>query len=315
MIKGKKQMKKQATLGDADGQFGETDFFGLDEFGLPTSREAHGALIGAGVGAIGTIAVQKYSAPGSKLRRYAEGVGMIAGVAVGGAMMLKESTKSMGYAAAMTALVANGLRQVNNMLFPQKYAVADLQNMMAYATSAGGGYVDPLNYAAPAYAAPMPVTVAPAYTAPAPAPAGYTTQAALPAATGASASAGTASSTTSTGTNQTVTTTSPATSGWGGTVINPAYRAGRGGFGIHAIEPGYNVPGGGFGTPVIQKAFPVASPGFGAAMKRSGPPTLVGAGDYGLGRNPGVSQLGRLGGPAISAMGAHFGSTLFGANG
>ena len=287
------------TMGDADGQFGETDFFGLDEFGLPTSREMTGALIGAGVGAIGTIAAQKYAKPGSKINRYAEGVGMLAGVAVGGAMMLKESTKSMGFTAMATAVVGNGLRQMRDILFPTKYAVADLQNMLAYAATTGNGYCDPLNYnytaAAPAVYAPS----APVMIAPAPAPT-YSTPALPP-----STSSGT---TTSTGTNTTVTQTSPPTSGWGVPVINKAYPVSSSGFGIHAIEPGYAVPGG-FGGTVINKAYPVASAGLG---KHAGPPTLLGAGDYGLGRNPGVTQLGRLGGPGISALGAHFGSTLFG---
>jgi hypothetical protein len=74
-----------------------------------------------------------------------------------------------------------------------------------------------------------------------------------------------------------------------------------------------------FGDPVIDPAYPIpgsvhgAFGGFGAARPELvGPPTLVGAGDYGMSENPGATQTKLLGGPSISALGAHYGATLFG---
>jgi len=82
--------------------------------------------------------------------------------------------------------------------------------------------------------------------------------------------------------------------------------------GIPSIEPGYAVPGG-FGAPVIESQYPVpGSVGFAGRPELVGPPTLVGAGNYGLDDNPAVKQLAQLGGPEISALGAHYGATLFG---
>ena len=96
--------------------------------------------------------------------------------------------------------------------------------------------------------------------------------------------------------------------------------------GIPSIEPGFVVPANlpammnhGFGAAKIEPAFPVqgsisgGGAGFGANRPDLvGPPTLVGAGDYGMGDNPGLQQARLLGGPSVSTMGAHFGATLFG---
>lgn len=110
-----------------------------------------------------------------------------------------------------------------------------------------------------------------------------------------------------------------APAGWGGVVIDPtAVIQPGGGFGIHTIEPGYAVHGGGFGAPVIDRAYPIpgsihSGGGFaGSRPELVGPPTLVGAGDYGMGENPAVKQAALLGGPSVSALGAHYGATLFG---
>lgn len=82
--------------------------------------------------------------------------------------------------------------------------------------------------------------------------------------------------------------------------------------GIPSIEPGYAVPGQ-LGAPVIESQYPVpGTVGFAGRPELVGPPTLVGAGNYGLDDNPGVRQLAQLGGPEISALGAHYGATLFG---
>jgi hypothetical protein len=118
-------------------------------------------------------------------------------------------------------------------------------------------------------------------------------------------------------------------SGWGGVVMDPTaviqpYQGN--GFGIHTIEPGYVVPanlpsmmnGGGFGAATIEPGYLIpgsasGSSGFGQNRPDLvGPPTLVGAGDYGMGENAGATQTRLLGGPSVSSMGAHFGATLFG---
>jgi len=123
----------------------------------------------------------------------------------------------------------------------------------------------------------------------------------------------------------------PSTFGWNGVVIDPTavIQPGMGnGFGIATIEPGYVVPAnlpsmmnGGFGAATIEPAYPVPGSihggggygGFGGNRPELvGPPTLVGAGDYGMSDNPAVQQTKLLGGPNLSSMGMHFGATLFG---
>jgi hypothetical protein len=86
-----------------------------------------------------------------------------------------------------------------------------------------------------------------------------------------------------------------------------------------APAPGQFGYGYGFGAPVIDAAYPIpgsvqsGSYGFGAARPELvGPPTLVGAGDYGMSENAGATQTRLLGGPSISALGSHYGATLFG---
>lgn len=81
------------------------------------------------------------------------------------------------------------------------------------------------------------------------------------------------------------------------------------------------------GAPVIDPAYPIPGSvqgdnqgygfgygyGYGATRPELvGPPTLVGAGDYGMSENAGATQTKLLGGPSISSLGAHYGATLFG---
>ena len=110
----------------------------------------------------------------------------------------------------------------------------------------------------------------------------------------------------------------PAAGGLGIHTIEPGYAVPASGLGIHTIEPGYAVPASGLGAVTIDPAFPVQGSmpnGLGAARPELvGPPTLVGAGDYGMGENPAVAQSKLLGGPSVSALGAHYGATLFGHN-
>lgn len=227
-------------MGDV-GEVGEVDMFGLDEFGQPAGADAlWGAVIGGGIGT-GTAIIARAmtkTKPESKLHQYSELTGLLAGGIAGGIMMAFPGTRRMGWAAAATALVTNGLRQLEQSLF-----------------------------------APKPAAEVPA--------------------------------------------------GWGGVTIDPTAVIQPSGFGIPAIEPGYvvpaNLPAQGFGAAAIEPAYPIpgsisgGSAGFGADRPELvGPPTLVGAGDYGMSENPAAQQTKLLGGPNLSAMGAHFGATLFG---
>lgn len=113
----------------------------------------------------------------------------------------------------------------------------------------------------------------------------------------------------------------PAPGGWGNVVIDPtAVIQPYQGLGIHTIEPGYAVSNG-LGAVMIDPAYPVPGSvqggyGFGAARPELvGPPTLVGAGDYGMSENAGATQTRLLGGPSVSALGSHYGATLFGHQG
>lgn len=92
--------------------------------------------------------------------------------------------------------------------------------------------------------------------------------------------------------------------------IEPGYAVPASGLGIHAIEPGYAVPASGLGEVAIDPAFPV--PGSVHAGLAAARPELVGASDYSMSNVPGAAQNKLLGGPSVSALGAHYGATLFG---
>lgn len=255
---------------DYDGM-GEVDMFGLDEFGQPAGGDSMwGAVIGGGVGTGAAIIARAMTKPTSKVHQYSELAGLLAGGIAGGIMMAFPGTRRMGWAAAATALVTNGLRQLENSVFnPMAMTAAEAQATAAAAAAS------PEGTATPAQGAQF------------------------------------------------------ARAGFAGVTINPTgviapYQGN--GFGIATIEPGFVVPANlpamqnnGFGNVTIDPAFPVpgsisgGSAGFGADRPELvGPPTLVGAGDYGMGNDPGAAQVRTLGGPGISAMGAHFGATLFG---
>ena len=266
-------------LGDADGfsDVGEVDMFGLDEFGQPAGGDSMwGAVIGGGVGTGVAIIARKMSDPTKSIHKFSELLGLAAGGLAGGVMMAFPGTRRMGWAAVATAFVTNGLRQLEDSLFPDQLTAA------AAATQAATAAASPTG------------------TAPTPTAGQVATQA--PAALGRM--------------------------GLGAVTINPTaviqpYQGNGNGFGIATIEPGFVVPANlpamqnnGFGAVAIDPAFPVPGSiqnGFGAAKPELvGPPTLVGAGDYGMSDNPAVQQTKILGGPNLSSMGMHFGATLFG---
>jgi hypothetical protein len=259
-------------LGDTDGfsDVGEVDMFGLDEFGEPAGGDSMwGAVIGGGVGTGVAIIARAMTKTSSPVHKFSELAGLVAGGAAGGIMMAFPGTRRMGWAAVATAFVTNGLRQLEQSLFPPKSDNAEIAAQAQKAAAAPDGK------AAAATADEVKKTAA----------------------------------------------------GWGGVTIDPTAVIQPGqGFGIHAIEPGYVVPANlpalqnGFGAVAIDPAYPIpgsihggGGAGFGANKPELvGPPTLVGAGDYGMSNDPAVTQTKLLGGPNVSSMGMHFGATLFG---
>jgi hypothetical protein len=249
-------IKKNTLEGFSDGEVGDVDMFGLDEFGMPQGTDPlWGAVIGGGVGTSAAMLARKFGKSHTALHKYSEAVGFLVAGAAGGAMVAFPNTRRMGWAAIATAFVTNGVRQLEHSLFPTKFSHQHLAAMHAHAMATDGT----------ASAADM--------KAPMSAPGGW-----------------------------------------------------DGGFGIHSIEPGYPVPSGyvgpGLGAAVIDAAYPIPGSvsqsgsfdGGGFNDAPVGPPTLLGAGDYGLNNNPAVQQNTLLGGPTLSALGAHFGSTLFSNN-
>lgn len=269
-------MKNNGNLGDTDGfsDVGEVDMFGLDEFGQPAGGDSMwGAVIGGGVGTGVAMIARKMTDPTKSVHKFSELLGLAAGGIAGGVMMAFPGTRRMGWAAAATALVTNGLRQLENSLFPDQLTAA------AAATQA------------------QQAAVSPTGTAPTP-------------------------------TQQQVATNPAAFGrGFGIPTIEPGYvvpanlpAMANNGLGAVTIDPAFPVPGsihgGGFGGVVIDPTA-VIQPGAGfgrSGVELVGPPTLVGAGDYGMSDNAGANQTKILGGPSLSAMGAHFGATLFGGN-
>lgn len=268
---------KYGNLGDTDGfsDVGEVDMFGLDEFGQPAGGDSMwGSVIGGGVGTGVAIIARKMTDPTKTAHKFSELLGLAAGGIAGGVMMAFPGTRRMGWAAVATAFVTNGLRQLENSMFPDQLTAAAASTQAAAAQ------------ASPTGTAPTPTA----------------DQVQKQAAAGFGR-------------------------GWGGVTIDPTavIPPGMGnGFGIATIEPGYVVPANlpamtnnGLGAVAIDPAYPVPGSihgnGFGAARPELvGPPTLAGAGDYGMSNDPAVQQVKVLGGPNLSSMGMHFGATLFG---
>jgi hypothetical protein len=118
------------TLGDYSeydfgdvGEYGNVNFFGLDEFGAPVGMNPmYGALIGTSLATGAAIALRSMTAKGGFLNTYAEGLGFVAGAAAGGAMMVSPGTRAAGLTAIGAAFLSNGLRQLEKMLLPGNYA-------------------------------------------------------------------------------------------------------------------------------------------------------------------------------------------------
>lgn len=79
-----------------------------------------GAAVGAGGSTVASIAVRQIFKKNLKLIQWSEGIGAGVGVLSGAAMLLlggKKGWKQAGYIAMLSAVLANGLRQIELMAF------------------------------------------------------------------------------------------------------------------------------------------------------------------------------------------------------
>lgn len=89
---------------------GEVDLLGLDEFGQnPGMRTVYGALIGAGVASVATVAAKNLTDPGTWANDNAEWVGLGAGLLTAGAMYAMPGTRHAAVWAAGTAALSLGV--------------------------------------------------------------------------------------------------------------------------------------------------------------------------------------------------------------
>lgn len=103
--------------------------------------------------------------------------------------------------------------------------------------------------------------------------------------------------------------------GWGIHAIEPGYAVNGANLGIHAVEPGYAVNGAhGLGIHAVEPGYAVNG-GLGAVTVDPGFP-VPGSITQGLAAaQPDVTLVGagpQLASPSVSALGAHYGATLFG---
>lgn len=88
----------------------DVDLLGYDGLGDPTGLPAiYGAMIGAGVATAAEIGVNQFW-PAQKLAGNAELIGLGAGLAAAGAMIVFPETRHAGWTAGAVALISNGLR-------------------------------------------------------------------------------------------------------------------------------------------------------------------------------------------------------------
>ena len=109
-------------------EYGSVDLFGLDEFGQPQGMSQNwGAAIGAATQASVAIAVKEFTS----MRAYSEGIGAVAGAAVGGAMIAMPNARAAGWTTVITSLVQGGLRQLHSMVSKKEQALGlvEIENM------------------------------------------------------------------------------------------------------------------------------------------------------------------------------------------
>jgi hypothetical protein len=105
--------------------------FGAARRGGKKMNPMWGASIGAGVSTVTAVGIrQMNAAKHPKLVAYSEGLGFVAGALPGVALLLlkKGKNKDAGYAAITAAFLSSGLRQVEMLAFPEKFAEAAMAN-------------------------------------------------------------------------------------------------------------------------------------------------------------------------------------------
>lgn len=135
-------MNNNKQLGDAD--FGNTDFFGLDDMGEPDGNPMLGAMVGTGLGSVTAIGIRKFAAGSPTLVKNAELIGAGAAVLAGAALYFT-SSKSSGITAAVSGLLNNGLRFLEQKLFAPDGYTGALHGVVVEQTQAlgrGMGQVD-----------------------------------------------------------------------------------------------------------------------------------------------------------------------------
>lgn len=103
----------------------KTDFFGLDSMGQPDGNPMWGAFVGTGLGTLTAIGVKQYM---PKQAKHAELIGMGAGV-LGGAVLYFAGHKSSGITSAVSAVLNNGIRALEQVVFKQSAAMAGLRGL------------------------------------------------------------------------------------------------------------------------------------------------------------------------------------------
>lgn len=97
---------------DGLGASDDVDMFGLNEFG--EVADVVGAAVGSAAQTLGAIAVRKLV---PSMRKHSEMIGGLVGMAAGGAMMLRATTRQAGKAAMIVAGVSGGLRVLEQLVF------------------------------------------------------------------------------------------------------------------------------------------------------------------------------------------------------
>lgn len=117
-------MSELGYIGDDD--YGSVDLFGLDEFGQPMGLSQNwGAAIGTATQAGVCIAVKELT----DMDEYAEGIGAIAGAAVGGAMIAMPASRAAGWTAVISSLVGGGIRQMHAMMSKKEKTKNNLKGL------------------------------------------------------------------------------------------------------------------------------------------------------------------------------------------
>lgn len=85
-------------------------------FGFGGGSAQWAAAIAPGVGTAVAIGARRLGAPGSKTQRYAEGIGLFAGLAAGAGMIASGSMKEAGKVGIATTIATQGLRFLESVL-------------------------------------------------------------------------------------------------------------------------------------------------------------------------------------------------------